>query len=390
MKKLWSELAVNQSLPRRSFLLSAAGAATATCLSPNLLLASYSEPNHASSIAADVMEQALERMVKLAPLGNHGPMAVEALITLGCAEEVSRWIDGYEKRFTRDSPAPREKVTSANWRAALGDYSRVADWAAFFRAELKEAAWPQVVEKWVAHLAPGLAASAAHGIIRTGHAVRSLSIRESEGRRHELAEGLAYWAATYLTFPDSLNAKAENLKLTDALSRVPHLPDEKRKRGSVTDALASLNQLPEFAVVGNLLALPASASQFLSEVTETFAAVYLKNVHDRNAIGLVHAITGATAIRSLLPYLSPTTTRSVMRYGWQLVAGIYSVYTPALPHPLSTNGEIKRDELIGRAVAAQDEHAIKVTEACLREYALNAKPVYLQAAQDAVMRFRIG
>ncbi len=49
--------------------------------------------------------------------------------------------------------------------------------------------------------------------------------------------------------------------------------------------------------------------------------------------------------------------------------------------------EIKRDDLIDRAVASQDEHAIKFTEACLREYALNPKPVYLPAARDAVERF---
>ena len=43
--------------------------------------------------------------------------------------------------------------------------------------------------------------------------------------------------------------------------------------------------------------------------------------------------------------------------------------------------------LIDRAVATQDEHAIKFTEACLREHAFNPKPLYLQAARDAVGRF---
>jgi hypothetical protein len=42
--------------------------------------------------------------------------------------------------------------------------------------------------------------------------------------------------------------------------------------------------------------------------------------------------------------------------------------------------------LIDRALATRDEHAIKFTEACLREHALNPKPVYLQAAWDAVGR----
>ena len=41
------------------------------------------------------------------------------------------------------------------------------------------------------------------------------------------------------------------------------------------------------------------------------------------------------------------------------------------------------DSLIDREVATVDEHAIKFTEACLREYALNPQQVYLAAAKDA-------
>jgi hypothetical protein len=46
--------------------------------------------------------------------------------------------------------------------------------------------------------------------------------------------------------------------------------------------------------------------------------------------------------------------------------------------------EIDRDDLIDRALATGDEHAIKFTEACLREHALNPKPVYLEAARAGV------
>ena len=42
------------------------------------------------------------------------------------------------------------------------------------------------------------------------------------------------------------------------------------------------------------------------------------------------------------------------------------------------------DELIDRALANADEHAIKFTEACIHEHALNPKPVYLAAAAHAI------
>jgi hypothetical protein len=44
------------------------------------------------------------------------------------------------------------------------------------------------------------------------------------------------------------------------------------------------------------------------------------------------------------------------------------------------------DALIDRAVASGGAHTIKFTEACLREYALNPKPVYFVAARDAAER----
>jgi hypothetical protein len=46
------------------------------------------------------------------------------------------------------------------------------------------------------------------------------------------------------------------------------------------------------------------------------------------------------------------------------------------------------DELAAAAAATLDAHAIKFTEACLREYALNPSPVYLVAAADATERLR--
>ena len=46
----------------------------------------------------------------------------------------------------------------------------------------------------------------------------------------------------------------------------------------------------------------------------------------------------------------------------------------------------QHEYLIDRAVAASGAHSIKFTEACLREYALNPKPVYLAAAYDVAER----
>ncbi len=374
--------------PRRLFLRDAAMATTVTCLSQSLLSGCQAKPGGTVSASenADAMEQALEMMAHLAPLTNHGPMAAEALVALGHAGAVVAFVEAYKKRFRSSYPDPRQPVTRENWRQAFGDGNRVADWTSFFNRELKEARWPEVLERWIAILAPGLAAAAAHGLIRTSHAVRSLSVKDTDLRRRELAEGLGYWAAYYQPLPEAQNAKAERFSPAQAISQVPLLPVEKRSGGSIMNGLRSLNDFQPFASVANLVETTGKADQFLSEVTATFAVAYLKNVTPRNFITLIHAVTGTTALRSLLPYASPATISRLLHYGWQMAAALYSISGIGSTNSPPEAREIKRDELVDRAVASQEEHAIKFTEACLREYALNPKQVYLQAARDALGR----
>jgi hypothetical protein len=45
-------------------------------------------------------------------------------------------------------------------------------------------------------------------------------------------------------------------------------------------------------------------------------------------------------------------------------------------------------DLIEQAIASRDEHAIKFTEACLREHRLAPDPAYIAAIRDAVTRPR--
>lgn len=376
----------SSALPRRRFVRDAAAAATAAYLSPGLLLGCRAAPGGTNAAGADALEQALEMMQGLAPLTNHGPMAAEALVALGRGGQVVAWVEGYRRRFADAAPAPLRAVTRENWREALGDGRRVADWTEFFNRELKEAAWPEVLERWSAALAPGLAAAAAHGLIRTAHAARSLSVRETPLRRRELAAGLGYWAAYYQPLPEAPAAKSEGLSPAEALGRVPLLPAERRRGGSIMNGLRSLEDFAPFASAADLVGAPAEAGRLLSELTETFAAAYVKQVNRRNHLVLLHAVTGPAALRSLLPHLSPETTRKVLRYGWQTAAGLYAIAPGGPADGPPAAAELSREDLIDRAVASGDEHAIKLTEACLREYALNPRPVYLRAARDAVER----
>jgi hypothetical protein len=376
------------AIPRRRFVRNAVTAATAACVSSNVLVGCVGRSGATTNRTyADPMDQALDMMSGLAPLTNHGPMAAEALVALSRAEVVVSFVESYKKRFTSAYPAHHQTLTRKNWREALGDGNRVADWTDFFNRELKEASWTRVVEEWSSVLAPGLAAAAAHGLIRTAHAVRSLSSKETELRRRELAEGLGYWAAYYQSLPEAQKHGSASLNSSQAINMVPLLPDDKRpSSGSIMIALRSLNEFTPFAHVANLLDLTRNAPQVLSEITETFATAYIRNVNQRNFITLLHSVTATTSLRSLLPHLSPDTTQRVLRYGWQIASGLYSISAIGSTNHTAQTKPIIQNDLVERAVSLREEHAIKFTEACVREYAINRNPVYLQAAHDCVER----
>lgn len=377
-----------RKISRRQFLGDTAKSAAVIGLTPGLLLGCQTGSTN-SGLSADAMDEALEAMVNLAPLTNHGPMAAEALVSLGHPEKVMGFVESYKRRFNAAYPNKIEPVTEKNWSAALGDGNRVADWTNFFRRELSENDWRPVLEKWANILAPGLAAAAAHGLLRTSHAVRSLSVKESALRKGELAEGLGYWAAYYQTLPEASNDRVEKMSPTEAIRQIPLLPDEKRtQNGSIMLSLQKIKDFSPFSKTIDLIDLNHRPEELITELTETFAGIYAKNVTPRNFITLIHAVTGTTCLRSLVPYLSAPTMRKMLRYGWQMAAGLYSISGRASVGDLSSPKDIKKEDLVDRAVASKEEHAIKFTEACLREHALNPKPIYLQAANDAIGRLQ--
>jgi hypothetical protein len=341
------------------------------------------------------MEDALALLAKTGPeyqgrLANHGPMAAEALVRLERPESVVPWVESYRKRL-RAHPAGSRPIDPKAWREALGEGARVGDWIVFFERRLEGRRWPAVVGEWVPLLSPGIIAAAFHGVIRTAHAVRSLEIVETPARRRELAEGLGYWAATYTVLPESRERRpAPGRRMpSQVIAGVQAVPSEKRiLYGNITDRLKPLDAFAPFAPVADLVDAKTDAPAFLSDLTETFARAYLVNVpRGGSVITYLHGVTGPSAMRLLLPYLEPPARSEMLRYGWQGAAGVYAASggIAGSLEPAPDAGR-RRDDLIDRALATRDEHAIKFTEACLREHALNPKPVYLQAAWDAVDR----
>jgi hypothetical protein len=343
-------------------------------------------------MSADVIDDVLERFAATGPeygpgLSNHGPMAAEALVRLGRADAVVLWADSYLRRLA-EHPQARNAIEAADWREALGDIKRAGDWIAFFDREVRERPWREALETWVARLGPGIMAGATHGVLRTAHAVRTLGDGESPARLHELAEGLGYWAARYQELPVATGSRG-TMRVAEAITRVPRVEPGRRTGGLIFAAVKAVDA-DAFAPVANYVAIGSDADAFVSDLTRAFVRQYVANAQSAS-IAFIHCVTAPGALRILAPHLSDATREAAMRYAWQACASIYSAYGDVEPDDVLALDEptvYDAGDLIEQAVAAHDEHAIKFTEACLREHRITGDPAFVVAARDVVVRLR--
>ena len=337
------------------------------------------------------LDEALEF---LAPYGielkngnsNHAPMVAEALCALGRTETVMPWIARYRERLL-PRPTAGDRIRREDWRAALGDRKRFADWSAFYRKEISETPWREMLDRWVERLAPGFCGAATHGLIRVGHAARGLAAQETPPRLGELAHAFASWATTYQELPAHGLAANGTMRPRQAITHVVVVPSDRRNPvGNITASLASLDDMPEFAPSLGLINTSGELAALVAEITEVFTRVYLANAHDiRTAIAFIHGVTSPAALGNIARETSERTARAAIRYAWQSGCALYACYggaTATVADVDTREGGV--DERIDRAIAHGDEHVIKFTEACLSRHTLSPSPVYLVAADHVL------
>jgi hypothetical protein len=351
--------------------------------------------------ATGTLDEAYQRLHATGPefegwLSNHGPMAAEAMVRHGHAGQVHRWLDGYMEQL-EEFPRGTGPI-GPDWQEAMGDPRRIADWTVYFQREVSGQPWREVLETWWLRLLPGVAASATHGVIRVGHAVRALT-QDGEDADHlaELAHGLAYWAARWqpvpgvpatgvpvaAPVPESEPAGAEGA-IADALAAVPRVADQS---GGFRDLFPRLDGLPGWPEALAAPRIPASAGAlgpWLAGLVDAAVIRYLWYGHG-NGVMLVHSATAPNAILRTLPALDRQLWAPSAAAAWAAAAALTAIYaaaTPATQVALTQppSGPQAAEETFARAVEHGDEHVIKFADTAADVYARTGNPNALAAA----------
>jgi hypothetical protein len=305
------------------------------------------------------LDEALQRLHRCGPerlgrLSNHAPMAVEALVTHGHARSVHRWIDHYARRL-EEFPSGTRPVTAADWREALGDPRRVADWIAFFAHEVAERPWTELLAQWWSRLLPGLYGGSTHPVIRVGHAVRTLLAGETTGPRlAELAHGLGYWAARHrpVTGVTGVPGADSAAAALDAVEPVAE------RQGPFPSRLERVRRLPVWAAS---VADPDEARRRLAELVRAATHRYATHGHGEETM-LVHAATAPNAVLRTLPALPRTLWVPSLRAAWTASAAVTAMYAPDAPVAYRAPAGLSADEVFERALRHGDEHVLKFTD----------------------------
>ncbi len=332
------------------------------------------------------LDEAYERLHATGPewggnLSNHGPMAAEVLSRRGHAAEVPRWVNAYVRRLD-ELPGPREAISDANWQRALGDGTRIGDWTGYLVRQVGEQPWQDVLLTWWPRLLPGIAAGATHGVIRTGHAVRTLSSGDtSDAAVAELAYALGYWAARSTTVP-GVRAPSGKLDPGRALAGVPHLADQS---GPIAGRLARLGELagwPESVAALSGVADAADAHTRLVELIDAATLRYLSHGYGSPVL-LVHTATAPNAVLHVLPVLPHEMWAPSLGAVWAASAAITSGYAPATARDEGTPVPASPHDVVEQAVAHGDEHVIKFADTAIEVFERTGNPDALAAAAHA-------
>lgn len=312
-------------------------------------------------------------------LANHLPMVLEAMARLGASPDR---LEAYAEHYNGSHavpmpPAPQAPLDRSTWETALGDRARETDLRDFFAEEVALLGGHTAIRTYVPRLAPGVAASATHGLMRLAYAV----LRRDET---EIAIALGYWAATYLAFPEP---KTPRHDVTDPVELALGMRDEPSFRGITVSStllwrwIENMGTLPAFQ---QRLGRIRPDDDLLDRMRPAALVLYASTM----SFEALHALTGCHWLRLVSPHVDAPGALAA-RF-WEVVLSLYPKI--GMPDLLSAD-ELARlralpvppdADIAAAAVASDDEHDHSLVFSALEEFRLTGDPLYRVVAARRV------
>lgn len=320
-----------------------------------------------------LLDAGLDRAPEYGPgFSTHLPMALQALHALGASaprlhDFAQQHVAGLHARL-----APAAAAEPHSWHALRGQGDAFEPLQAMFHQRLQQQEPYTLLAEAVPALLNGVAGGAFHGLIRTAHAVAA----RHEG---ELSMGLAYWAARHAPLAAPNEQTAADLPLADWLAQLRLLPRPQHADAdawSITRRMVAWSRTEGFAAVAPRLALQPGT---LDALARTAAGLYAVT----EDFTVLHMVTACQAMRQLQPWWGDEAL--AMRH--------FSIAAAAALQASDAAGEMPADmphsdlpwpQIVERAIASDDEHVVKLVQACRLHEAATGAPEFRQAAARAV------
>ncbi len=303
---------------------------------------------------------------------NHAPMALTALAGIGgTSAQLQKFFDYYvDYKHLIPPPPTSAALTRETWRDALGEREREADLRAFFAGEVRRLGVEGAIRAYMPDLAPGVAASAFHALMRLAYAL----LRNSE---HDVAIALAYWAAAYLPLRMASGAPSISDDPAEVFARAMRIAPlrELKLQDLLWKNMREAAATPEFAAVVDWLAIDDGT---LKKMAATGLSLFAATQH----FAALHIVTGAHWLRIAEPFCDRDAFYALMRYFWTAISGLgQELGFPELPDAEGVERWRRTPapdwpEL--RAVAAEsfDEHDVSLAFSAYEEDRVYGDPLY--------------
>ena len=313
-------------------------------------------------------------------LANHLPMVLEAMARLGAGPER---LEAYAGVYTASHavpfpPAPVAPLDAEGWRSVLGQREREADLRRYFDGLVGKIGGAEAVRQTMPVLAPGVAASATHGLMRLAYAL----LRADD---KEIAAALGYWAATFLSYEDVPPSRVADVD--DPLAHLLAMRDEPSFYGVEAPThllwkwIEAMGRMPSFQDrLGRLRAGP----DFLDRARPAALALYAGTM----SFEALHAVTGCHWLRIVSPFIDAPQT--LARHFWEVVMALYTkIGMPPPPEPALLERwralPLPDDRTIAAAaVASDDEHDHSLVFSAFEEFRHTGDRLYKVVAARRV------